>query len=237
MGFLSGLTSTIFGGSQSSSNGQGTSGFSLLPQEIQTSYKNYGTAVNAQIPNATAAYTPIGQTQGETQAYNAINQGFAPTQQSLNSDISMLSNPFNGSVIDQLNQQANGQYSVLKQNADQAGQFGSNRQQLGANDIENTRQSNIGSLLQNQYNQAIGQVFNNLIPQRQQDAQNQLAAGANQRNLALQQSSAPITGLQQIGSALSVLPQSGGSQQTTSSNSDTQKGILSSFNPLSLVGA
>lgn len=226
MGFLSGITKSLFGGSDSSASQQSTSGFGLLPPEIQNAYKTYGTAVNAQIPNATSAYTPLPQTAGETQAYDAINKGFAPTQQSLNSDLSMLTNPFNSSVIDQLNRQAGSQFSILKQNMDQAGQFGSNRQQLGANDIENSRQSNIGSLLQNQYNTALGQIFNNLIPERQQDAQAQLAAGANQRQLAGQESQAPIIGLQQIGAALGILPSSGGSQSTGSSQSDTSKGLF-----------
>lgn len=219
MGFLSGLSGIFGGGQQTNTQGSAQSGFSLLPSQIQGAYTNYANAVNSQIPNATSAYTPIGQTAGETQAYNAIDKGFAPDQQTLNSDVSMLMNPFNSSVIDQINRQANGQNSILNQATTNAGQYGSNRQILGANDIENSRQSNIGSLLQNQYNTALGQVFNNLIPQQQQDALNQLGAGASQRNLALQQSSAPITGLQQIGSALSNLPNNGGSTQQNSTNS------------------
>lgn len=226
MGFLGGLTQSLFGGSSGSSQQQSTSGFGLLPPDIQNSYTTYANAVTPQIANATQAYTPLPQTQGETQAYNAINQGFAPTQQSLNSDLSMLQNPFNSSVIDQINRQAGGQYSVLKQALNESGQFGSNRQTLGANDIENSRQSNIGSLLQNQYNTAIGQIFNNLIPQRQQDAANQLQAGASQRQLAGQTSQAPIVGLQQIGAALGILPASGGSQSTGSSEQSSSKGIF-----------
>lgn len=226
MGFLSGLTGTLFGGSQSSSEGQSTSGFGLLPQQIQGAYTNYGTAVNNLIPNATAAYTPLPQTAGETQAYNAINQGFAPNQQTLNGDVSMFTNPYMSSVIDPVNRQADSQYSILKQSLDQAGQFGSNRQNLGANDIEQTRLNTIGGLLSGQYNTAVGNVLNNLIPQQQQDAQNQLAAGASQRQLALQQSSAPITGLQQVGSALGILPSSGGSQSTNSSSAQSNNGIL-----------
>lgn len=226
MGFLSGITQSLFGGSQSSGGSQNTSGFSLLPKEVQDAYTNYATQVSGQIPSATAQYTPIPQTAGETQAYNAINKGFAPDQQTLNSDIGMLMNPFNSSVIDQINRQGNSDFSILKQNLNQAGQFGSNRQQLGANDIENSRQSNIGSLLQNQYNQAINQVFGSLIPQQRQDAQDQLGAAQNQRNLALQTSSAPITGLQQIGSALGILPTSGGSQGTSSSQSTQSKGLF-----------
>lgn len=227
MGFLSGLTQSLFGGSSSSGGSQSTSGFDLLPADIQKSYTTYANAVTPQIANATSQYTPIPQTAGETQAYNAINQGFAPNQQTLNSDVSMLMNPFNNSVIDQINRQANSDNSILKQTLNQTGTYGSNRQILGANDIENSRQSTIGSLLQNQYNQALGQVFNNLIPQQQQDAMNQLNAGANQRNLALQTSSAPTTGLQQIGAALGILPSNGGSQSTSNQQSSASRGIFS----------
>lgn len=229
MGFLNGLEGIIGGSSQQSAGAQSTSGFGLLPTEIQNAYKNYGTAVNAQIPNATAAYTPTPLSAGENNALTNLTNGFAPTQQSLSSDLSMLTNPFNSSVIDQLNQQANGQNSILKQTMDQNGTYGSNRQFLGANDIENTRQSNIGSLLQNQYNTALGQVFNNLIPQRQQDAENALTAGTYQRGIEDQTKQAPIVGLQQVGSALGILPTSGGSQSTSSSQGTSSNGIFKSL--------
>lgn len=226
MGFLGGITQQLFGGSSGSSQQQATSGWGLLPPDIQKTYTTYANALTPQIANATQDYTPLPQTAGETQAYNSINQGFAPTQQSLNSDLSMLQNPYNSSVIDQINKQAGGQYSVLKQALDQTGTYNSNRQVLGANDIENTRQSNIGSMLSGQYNTSIGQILNNIIPQRQQDAQNKLAAGANQRTLAGQQSSAPIAGLQQIAAALGILPTSGGSQSTGSSEQSSSKGLF-----------
>lgn len=226
MGFLSGLTNTLFGGSQSSSNSQSQSGWNLLPSQIQNTYTNFSSALDKQIPNAGAAYTPTPISSGEQSALDKLTNGFAPTQQSLNSDVSMLMNPFNGSVIDQLNRQAGSQYSILKQNMDQAGQFGSNRQQLGANDIENSRQSNIGSLLQNQYNQALGQVFNNLIPQRMQDASNALTAGSYERNIADQTKQAPIAGLQEIAKALGILPTTGGSESTGSSSANSSPGLI-----------
>lgn len=230
MGFFSGLAGIFGGGGQSKESSSGQSGFALLPSQIQDAYKNYATELSGQIPNATTAYTPLAQTADETQAFNNIRRGFTPTQESLGQDISMLMNPFNDAVIQNLNRQAQSDFSILKQNASQAGQFGSNRQMLGANDIENSRQGMIGSLLQNQYNQAIGQVFNNLIPQRQQDTQGLLGIGDFQRNLATQTNAAPITGLQQIGSALSVLPQSGGSVQSSQGSSfNSNGGILNSI--------
>ncbi len=227
MGFLT----TLFGGSDSSSGSQSTSGFGLLPQQIQQPYKSFGTAVNNQIPNATNAYTPIGQTTGETQAYNSINQGFTPNPQQLQSDIAMQQNPYNSSVLNQIQQQAYGQNSVLNSALTNAGQYGSNRQILGANDIANTQANTIGSILGGQYNTELQNALTTLPALRNTDASNQLAAGANQRQLALQQSSAPITGLQQSGTALGVLPSSGGSQSTSTSQSQSNNGI---FKPIGL---
>lgn len=231
MGFLSGITKSLFGGSDQSSEQQSTSGFGLLPKEIQDAYKNYGTAVNAQIPNVTAAYTPTPISGGEQAGLDKLTTGFTPTAESLNSDISMLMNPFNDSVIGQLNRQAGSDFSILKQNSALNGQFGSNRQQLGANDIENSRQGMIGSLLQNQYNTAINQVLNNLVPQRQQDALDSLTAGSYQRDIADKTKQAPIFGLQQLGAALGILPSSGGSQSTGTSSGSSNNGI---FKPIGL---
>ncbi len=196
MSFLSGL----FGGSNGAQTQSTANGYSALPSQLQTGFNQLGQDVSQYTdpndPNNIARFTPIGQTGSETQAYNTINQGITPTANSLNSDLSMLMNPFNDSVIGGINNAANSDYSILKQNATQAGQFGSNRQNLGANDIELQRQNQIGSLLQNQYNQALGQVFNNLVPERQQDIQNQLGEGAQQRQLAYQTAQAPISALQ-----------------------------------------
>lgn len=211
------IVSGLFGGSKQSSSGQ--SGFSMLPPEIQSAFTDFANALKGQIGNATSAYTPLPETADETKAFGQIRQGYTPTADSLNSDVSMLMNPFNSSVIDQINRQANGSNSILKQNLNSTGQFGSNRQILGANDIENSRQSNIGSLLQGQYNTAIGQIFNNLIPQRQADTQGLLGIGNFQRNLSGQTKQAPITGLQQIAQALGILPNSGGATQTSSGSS------------------
>lgn len=224
MGFLSALT----GGSESSSGAQSNSGFGLLPQQIQGAYNSYGTAVGNQInnPNLTNMFTPLGQTAGETQAYNAINQGFTPNQQGLNADIAMQTNPFDSSVIDTINRQAGGDYSILKQSLDQAGQFGSNRQNLGANDIDLSRLQQIGTFKQNQFNTALQNALTTLPGLRQQDAQAQLGAGANQRNLAMQTSTAPITALQQIGAALGILPTNGGSQSTSTSKSSSENGLF-----------
>lgn len=228
MGFLSGL----FGGQKSTSNSQ--SGFSLLPSQIQNAYTNYATELSNQIPGAAQAYTPLPQTADETQAINTLRQGFAPTQESLASDISLLTNPYDDYVINDINRQATGDYSILKQALNEAGQFGSNRQMLGANDIERTRLNDIGRFRQDQYNNTINQIFSSLIPQRQQDVQGLLGIGEFERNLAGQTAQAPITALQQLATALGALPQSGGSTSTTTST--TKPNIFSSLFPQGVAG-
>lgn len=220
MGFLD-----IFTGSPSKSNSQTQSGFALLPQTIQDAYSQFGTAVSGQIPGITNAYKPLPQTAGETNAINNINQGFAPTAESLGQDISMFMNPFQQYVTDPAQRAAQSDFSILKQNATQAGQFGSNRQQLGANDIENTRVSNIANINAGGYTQALNSVLQSLIPQRQQDAQNALGAGTFQRGLNQQANTAGITGLQQLAQALGVLPTTGGSTGTQNATGE-KKGLL-----------
>lgn len=204
-------------------------GFGMLPQEIQNAYKNYGSAVNAQIPNLTAAYTPLGQTGDETEAFNRIRQGFTPTEDSIRSDVSMLMNPFDDFVLGDVNRAASGDYSILKQDLNAAGQLGSNRQRLGANDIEQTRLGTIGKLRQGQYNTALDQVLNRIIPQRQADAQGLLGIGSFQRDLAGQTSQAPITGLQQLASALGILPTNAGPVETGSKTKSSEGGGLGGF--------
>jgi hypothetical protein len=195
MGFLNNL----FGGSKGGATQSQQSGYSALPSNLKSGFDKLGQQVaqytDVSNPANIAMFTPMGETAGETQAYNNINRGFTPTAETLGADLSMLQNPFNDYVIGGINNAANSDFSILKQNLNQVGQFGSNRQTLGANDVELQRQNQIGSLLQDQYNTALGQVLNNLVPQRQQDALNQLTAGQSQRALDLQIKQAPIAAL------------------------------------------
>lgn len=243
MGFLGGLSKTLFGGSDSKSTGSNSAaqGYSSLSPMLQSGFDQLGQGVaqytNPNDPANVARFTPMAQTAGETQAYNNINQGFAPTPESLSSNLSMLMNPFNDSVIGGINNAANSDFSILKQNMSNTGQFGSNRQQLGANDIELQRQNQIGSLLQNQYNQALGQVFNNIVPQQQQDAMNQLNAGTAQRNLAYQTQQAPIAALQAGTSMISPFTAGGTSQGTNYASSNTQNGIIPGLGGGAGIGA
>lgn len=227
MGFFSSLGRTLTGGSQSSSGSQAQSGFALLPSELQAAFKNYATDLTDTFAGDTSTmFTPLGQTDYETSALSAISRGLSPTQESLTSDIAMQMNPFNEFVINDINRQAQGDYSILKQAATDAGQFGSNRQMLGANDIEQTRLNTIGKLQQDQYNKALENSLNEMSSLRQGDIANQFTAGEFLRNLDMSTQQAPIASLRTFGELLGALPQSGGSTSSSSSRSESSnKGI------------
>ena len=200
MGFLSSLTG-------SKKTEVPASGFYSQPQSYQNLYNTVSNNLNAGIGGVNASmFTPLAKTADETAGLEAIRQGFAPTQESLNQDISMFMNPYQSNVIDPVQRQAQSDFSILKQNASQAGQFGSNRQNLGANDIEQTRLNTIGNLNRQGYNDALGAVLNNLIPQRQSDAAGLLGIGQFDRNLNQQSQQAPLQALQAQQGLLSGIP-------------------------------
>jgi hypothetical protein len=227
MGFLKSITGILGGGTESSGSSS-SGGFNALSPQIQGAYNDLASALQKQIPAATANFTPMPQTADETNAFNAIRRGFTPTAQSLQSDVGLLTNPFNDQVIGDVNRAANSDFSILKQNLGQVGQFGSNRQMLGANDIEQTRLGTIGKLRQDQYNKTLDQIFNSLIPQRAQDAAGLLGIGQFQRGLDTQTRTAGVTALQEVAKALGILPTQEGSSQSNQSSSSS-KGLLSLF--------
>lgn len=202
------------GGSQQSQSAQG---FRDLPPEIQDAFKTLATQAQGYLtsPDLSSMFTPTGQTAGETQAYNAINQGFAPTAASISSDIGMQMNPYDQYVIDEINRQSKGENSVLQSNMNTAGQFGSNRAMLGANDIDLSRINQIGTFKQGQFNTAMGNALNVLPQARANDANAQLSAATAQRSLASQTQQAPINALAAISSILGVLPTNSGSSTSS----------------------
>lgn len=221
--------------SNSSSNQQSTGGFNALSPQIQQVFNQLATQAGSYLNGGSNSgstanmYTPLAQTPGETTAINNINQGFTPTAQSLQNSINMQTNPFNSSVINTINQQANGQQSNLNQQLSAAGQFGSNRAALGANDIDQTRLNTIGTFQQGQYNTALQNALTTIPQQQLADANAQLSAGGFQRSLAGQTAQAPITALQSIAQILGILPtqssQSTGSSQSNAWGEETHGGI------------
>lgn len=170
-------------------------------------------------------FTPMGETADETRGYDAMRAGFAPTAESLQSDMGMLQNPWDEYVLGDINRQATGDYSILKQGLADAGQFGSNRSILGANDIDLSRLNLIGTFKQGQYNNALNSILNNIIPQRQQDAQNLLGIGAAQRGLDWNTRQAPINALNASTGVLNNLGFNSAVANTSFSTAKSSPGI------------
>lgn len=213
-------------GSQQSAQ-QATQGFRDLPPEIQNAFKDLSVQAQGFLPGnnpaATQMFRPTPQSAGETQAIGNINQGFTPNATQFQSDINMQMNPFDSSVIDQINRQAQGQNSILKQNLNSAGQFGSNRGFLGANDIDLSRLQQIGQFKQGQFNTAANNALTIFPQNRLSDANAQLSAGGFQRGLAGQTAQAPISNLESIAKILGILPTNSG--QSSGNSSGSQSGF------------
>lgn len=222
---------TLFGGSKSGSSNSSSSGYSALSPALQSAFDPLGVAIgqytNPNNPGVTGAFTPAPLSSAEQGAVANVNAGFAPTQQSVAADMALQMNPFNDSVINEINRQGNGQYSVMKQALSNAGQSGSNRSILGANDVDLSRQNLIGSFLQNQFNTGMNNALTTLPNARSEDATNQLSIGNLLRQLDMATKQAPVTALQAGTSMLSPF-MSGGTSSGTS-NSSSQNGIFKSI--------
>lgn len=202
MGFFSGggLGGLLGGGTKGTSTPM-TSGFAAAPAEIQNVYKELGTNISSMLskdPTAAAQYyKPLSVSGAEQSAIDAINRGFTPDAAQLQSDIAMQMNPFDQFVIDAINREGMGANSILQQNLQGAGQSGSNRQLLGANDIDLSRMQQIGGFKQSQYNTALQNALETLTTGRRQDAATQLGAGEFLRGLDLETKQAPIAALRE----------------------------------------
>ena len=128
-------------------------------------------------------------------------------------------NPYNQSVINQIENAQNGQESQLSQYLTQAGQFGSNRGMLGASDISNQAANQIGSFLGNQYNTSLQNALTTIPQNNAQSAQGAVSGGQLQQSQALQNQQAPVSALAALSQIFGILPQSGGSTGTSSGSS------------------
>ena len=230
MGFMD----SIFGGEES----QTTSVFQNLPPEIRNAFTSFATQGTGLLGGGAgdAMFRPMGTTQDESSAFGMFRQGFAPTSAAdVSRDVGLFMNPFDQYVIDDINRQSQGDYSLLKQAVTDAGQFGSNRQVLGASELERQRLNAIGSFKQNQYNNALNMAMNQLSGLRQQDAQNLAGIGGFERGLDFQTKQAPVSALNAWANLIRALPQNGGTTSTSSSS----KGLLGSLGSIGglLTGA
>lgn len=227
MGFFSSISRALGGGSTASSQSS-SGGFNKLPNEIKGAFTNYGQQVQDLLKggNLNSMYTPLALGQGEQNALTQMGQGFTPDAAQLQSDVNMQMNPFNSSVIDEINRQMTGQNSALTSSLSKAGQQNSNRSLLGANDIDLSRGNQIGSFLQKQYTDAVGNSLNTLTNSRRADATGALTGGGFMREFDALTKQAPVQGLSAIAQLLGVLPNKEGSSQS-SSKSESQNGIMS----------
>lgn len=224
------MGSILGGGGSKGSSSQ--SGYSALPQILHDTFNPLGQAVgqftNPNNPGVVNRFTPLAQTADETRAFDQFRQGFAPTSQSIASDIAMQQNPFDQYVINGINREAQGKNSILQQNQNAAGQLGSNRGMLGANDIDLTRLNQIGGFLQNNYDKSLNNAINVLPQQRSADASALLGIGDFQRNLQSQTNLAPISALQAGTSMISPFTAGGTSQAAGQNNTLGNIGNLAS---------
>lgn len=217
-----------------------SSGYGALPKFQQDALKSLTAGVQQYINPLNAGnidrFTPLAQTADETAAYDLIRQGFTPTAEGLASDLQTLQNPYLDSVIGRVNREAYGANSMLQQSLNQAGQYGSNRSILGANDIDMARADQIGSLLSDNYNTNLNYALTTLPALRAADATGLAGIGADQRALAMQTQLAPVNALQASAGILSSFPASSNSTQTQSSSSGLLGGVGGLLSGLGAVG-
>lgn len=226
------ITCSISGGGSDSSGSQqqqSTGGFQALSPQIQGVFNTLAQQAGGYLnggenaSSLTGMYTPPPLTSGENQAINTVNQGFTPSASQLSSSINEQMNPYNQNVINQIQQQAYGQNSVLNSQLSAAGQFGSNRAALGANDIANSQANNIGALLNPEYNTALNNALTTIPQLGAQSAQAQLQTGQLVQGQQEATQQAPLTALQSLSQILGILPTN--SSQSTGSGQNSSSGF------------
>lgn len=216
MGFFSSIGG-LFGGSKSTE--KQSSGYGALPQIAQQAMDEVTRQGRAMLLNGGGAniFTPLAQTAQENQAFNLMQ--LPTTQEGVNSLTSMYLNPFQNYLTDQINQQAQGDYSLYKQALSDAGQMGSNREFLNAAAADKARMSAIGQSLAGNYNNALSTG----LGQNQQNIANLLSQGAFQRELSGQTNQAGLSALQAMAQLLGVYP---ATSEGTSTSKDYGKGLF-----------
>ena len=217
-------------GSQGDSSQNSTSGFSQLPPSLQQAFTQYGNTLNSETSNPaalTSAFTPQALNSGATSSLTALSDNaYAPTAANIGSSLSSVTNPYMADVINPTEQAAYGANSALSSSLNAAGQFGSNRATLGANNIANQEASTIGGLEGNQFNTSMSDVLGQILPGMQTSASGSINAGLTQQQQALMQSTAPYTALSAYSSLLGNIPQSGGTVSTGSSQTGSGFGMM-----------
>ena len=229
---------TLFGGGGSSQAQSSASGFSQLPPSLQNAFSNLGTQATNTVGNPSSAASMFTLPALSAPASSALsqiqNQNFAITPQSINTAMSEQMNPYNDSVINQIEKAQNGTESQLNSYLTDQGQFGSNRGMLGASDISNTAANQIGSFLNPQFNTAMQNALTTIPNQNAQSAQGAVQGGLLQQQQVLQNQMAPVSALQSLGQVLGTVGMNGGSVGSGGGTSNQQNGMFASFSDIRL---
>lgn len=230
---MSDVVQSVFGGGNSNQQQSSQSGFALLPQEIQDAFKSFATTAGSTLnpggtPNA-SLYTLPALNSGSTSAMNSLENGnYAITPENFDANMKMLQNPYDSSVINQINKAATGDSSQLTSEMSKAGDFGGNRSMLGASDISNNAADLIGSFLTNEYNQNKSDAL--AIPGYNMGvAGNAVNAGLTQQGQQMQNQQAPVSALSQLAALYGILPSTGGSTSQGTGSSQQNNGIFKSI--------
>lgn len=226
----------LFGGSSSSSGSQSSSsGFGGLPQSIQDAFSNLATSATSTLnpgttPNS-ALFTLPSLAPGSSNALSQIqNQNFAITPDSIKSNINEQMNPYNDSVINQIEKAQNGSLSQLNSYLTNSGTFGSNRGMLGASDISNTAADQIGSFLSGEYNTNLNNALTTIPQNNASSAAGSVQAGLTGQQQQTTNQQAPVSALAALAQIMGVLPTTSNEAQSSSvSQGSSSKGIFSSL--------
>lgn len=226
MGFFSSLTGGLLGGSKSSSSS--SSGYGALPAVAQEAMDEVTKQGRALLLGNTGAnlFTPLPQTASETQAFNLMQM--PNTQSGVSELVSRYQNPYLDSLINDINRQSQGEYSLYKQALSGAGQMGSNREFVNAAAADEARMRAIEQAQRESYNTALSTG----LGQNQQSIANLLTQGEFARGIEAQTQQAPLAALQAMAQLLGVYPAS--SEGTSkSSSSEGIGGLLQGVGALS----
>ncbi len=224
----------LFGGSSSKSSST-QSGFGGLPASIQNAFTNLATqgtntlAPTGGSPNASLFTLPSLNPSSQNALSQVQNQDFAITPQSIQTGINEQTNPYDSSVINQIERAQNGNLSQLNQYLTNAGQFGSNRGMLGASDISQTAADQIGAFKNAEFQQALQNALTTIPQTNAQSAQGSIQAGQFQQGQQLQNQQAPVSALAALSSIMGVLPTTSNQASSSSSSQAIRRIIMGLF--------
>jgi hypothetical protein len=234
---MGGVVQSIFGGSNTKQQQtqQASSGFGALPPAIQDVISQMATSAGGILdpngtPNSSLFKLPALSSPASSALSQIENQDFAITPQSIQTDINEQMNPYNSSVIGQIENAQNGNLSQLNSYLTNSGTFGSNRGMLGASDISNVAANQIGTFLNGQFNTSLQNALTTIPQNQAQSAAGALQGGLLQQQQTLQNQLAPITALQQLAKILQT-----GVPNTSQSTGQSTGSSSSVNNPLATL--